>query len=185
MSRRWVTSLTTVAIVGAAALAGAPAPDVGGGLGPDPAAAALCTPVGHSKRVVKRKRVIRHGHKRTRKVVRIRRWTTCEPIPLLPPEPTPPDRLQVKARDTTMWTFLLSRPDVTAGDVTVELVNEGEDDHNLHMQQGGTGPEYYIPDLPSLQRATATFNLTPGTWHLWCNLPGHEAAGMSANLQVN
>jgi plastocyanin len=185
MSRRWVAVLAAVAIVSVVVLAGAPAPDGGTGLGLDQAAAALCKPVEHSKRVVKRKRVVRHGKKRVRKVTRIKHWTTCEPIPLFPPEPTPPDRLQVKARDTTFWTFLLSRPDVNSGDVTVELVNEGEDDHNLHMQQGGTGPEYYIPDIASLQRATATFNLTPGTWHLWCNLPGHEAAGMSANLLVN
>jgi plastocyanin len=182
MSRNWI-ALAAVAIVGAVIVAGAPTPL--GDPGPDAASAALCRAVEHSKRVVKRKRVVRHGKVRYRKVARIKRWTTCEPIPLFPPEPTPPDRLQVKARDSSFWTFLLSRPDVNSGDVTIELVNEGEDDHNLHLQQGGTGPEYYIPDLPSLQRATATFNLTQGTWHLWCNLPGHEAAGMSANLVVN
>jgi plastocyanin len=185
MSRRWVAGLVAVAIGSAVALCGGPTPRGGNGLGLESAAAALCNPVEHSKRVVKRKRVVRHGKKRLRKVTRIRRWTTCEPIPLFPPEPTPPDRLQVKARDSAGWYFLLSRPDVDAGNVTVELVNEGEDDHNLQMQQGGTGPQYSIPDLPSLQRATATFNLTPGIWHLWCNLPGHEAAGMSANLAVN
>jgi plastocyanin len=184
MSRRWIASLAVVAIGGAVVLAGAPAQH-GEVLGPDQAAAALCTPVEHSKRVVKRKRVVRHGKVRHRKVRRIKRWTTCEPIPLFPPEPTPPDRLQVKARDSSGWYFLLSRPDVNAGDVTVELVNEGEDDHNLQMQQGGTGPLYSIPDISSFQRATATFNLTPGTWKLWCNLAGHEAAGMSANLVVN
>jgi plastocyanin len=185
MSRRSILALVAAASVGAVALAGPGSPGGVHVAGPDPATAALCKPVEHSKRVVKRKRVVRHGKVRHRKVRRVKRWTTCEPIPLYPPEPTPPNRLQVKARDTTMWTFLLSRPDVNAGDVTVELVNEGEDDHNLRMQQGGAGPLYSIPDLSSLQRATATFNLTPGTWHLWCSLPGHEAAGMSANLLVN
>jgi plastocyanin len=185
MSRRGIAGLATVAIAGAIVLAGTPAQDVGPALGPASAAAAPCRPVEHSKRVVKRKRVVRHGKVRHRKVVRIKRWSVCEPIPLFPPEPTPPDRLQVKARDSAGWYFLLSRPDVDAGDVTVELVNEGEDDHNLQMQQGGTGPLYSIPDISSFQRATATFNLTSGTWKLWCNLPGHEAAGMSANLTVN
>jgi plastocyanin len=184
MSRCWIAAVAA-AIAGAVVLTGASALPGSGTSGLEPAAAALCKPTEHSKRVVKRKRVVRHGKVRHRRVSRIKRWTTCEPVPLLPPEPTLPDRLQVKARDTTMWTFLLSRPDVNAGDVTVELVNEGEDDHNLHLQQGGAGPEYYIPDVHSLERATATFNLTPGTWHLWCNLPGHEAAGMSANLLVN
>jgi plastocyanin len=181
---RLVASVGAVAVVGVVVLAAGPTQG-SSGLGPDQAAAALCTPVEHSKRVVKRKRVVRHGKVRHRKVRRIKRWTVCEPIPLYPPEPTPPDRLQVKARDTAFWTFLLSRPDVNAGDVTVELVNEGEDDHNLRMQQGGTGPLYSMPDISSFQRVTATFNLTPGTWHLWCSLDGHEAAGMSANLVVN
>lgn len=185
MSRRRTAGLLATAIVGAVALTGSSPLPPSGGLGPEPAAAAPCKPVEHSKRVVKRKRVLRHGKVRRRKVTRIKRWTTCEPIPLLPPERTSPDRLQVKARDSTGWYFLLSRPDVNAGDVTVELVNEGEDDHNLRMQQGGAGPLYSIPDVHSLERATATFNLTPGTWHLWCSLPGHEAAGMSANLNVN
>jgi hypothetical protein len=110
-----------------------------------------------------------HWHR----VVRIRSWQTCEPVP--------PGRLQVTARE---WSYLLSRPEVAAGNVIVELVNEGEDAHDLQLQLAGGGTEFAIPETESEQRSEAEFELTPGTYRLWCSLPTHDLLGMNSTLIV-
>jgi plastocyanin len=135
----------------------------------------------HTKRVVKRRHVIRHGKKVVRKVKRTKRWISCDPD--VPPGPTAPDRLLVKSYDT--YTFSLSRTDVTAGQVTVQLWNRGEDGHDLHLQQGGSGPEYSLPETLPNQVSEGQFPLTPGTWTLWCSVSNHRALGMEKSLTVN
>jgi uncharacterized cupredoxin-like copper-binding protein len=40
-------------------------------------------------------------------------------------------------------------------------------------------------ELRSRARARKTVTLRPGTYPLWCSLPGHEAAGMRSMLRVN
>lgn len=158
------------------------------GVGPQPSSVELaradCVAAEYST-VLRGSKINRHGKKRVKRQTTAGRRVACGSSSLEPPDPTPPDRLQVKARDTTQWTFLLSRPNVNSGDVKIELVNEGEDDHNLHLQQGMTPPEFVIPDVGPEGRSTMTFPLTAGTWHLWCSLPGHESSGMSANLTVD
>ncbi len=111
-----------------------------------------------------------HWHRR----LRVRRWRTCDPVP--------PGRLQVTARE---WSFLLSRPVVPSGEVIVELSNEGEDAHNLHLQLAdGSGPDYSIDDTDSEQRSQGDFELAPGTYRMWCTLPTHDTLGMHATLLV-
>jgi plastocyanin len=151
------------------------------------AQAADCAWHRHSKRVVKR--VWRHG--RPRRVVRVHRWWTCDPVeptelPSQPLPPTEPDpgahRLGVKAAE---FYFLLSRPRVEPGEVTIELNNRGEDAHDLHLQlESGEGPVFELPETASLQQSSAQFDLPVGTYRLWCSLPIHEEAGMHATLTV-
>jgi plastocyanin len=162
------------------------------------AAAAECSWQRHSKRVVKQ--VKRHG--RLRKVVRRRHWWTCEPVaaapapeaaPIPAPEipPSPPvapdpeaeaNRLGVRSLE---YYFVLSRPTVRAGDVTVELNNQGEDPHNLNIErEDGASGAQQIPETASLQRNVTHFELTPGTYRLWCSLPEHEEKGMHTTLVV-
>jgi plastocyanin len=171
---------------------------VGGGAS---AAAAECSWQRHSKRVVKQVR--RHG--RLRKVVRRKHWWTCIPVtapspapepspiptPALPPTEAPPpapepepeaNRLAVKSLE---YYFVLSRPQVKAGEVTVELNNQGEDPHNLNIErQGEEGEPLQIAETASLQRTIASFDLPPGTYRLWCSLPEHEEKGMHTTLVV-
>jgi plastocyanin len=74
--------------------------------------------------------------------------------------------------------------------VIVEFANEGEDPHNLQLApvmgpaDAAAAPQSGFPTLPSGKLATQTLTLTPGTWRLWCSLPGHDAAGMHATLTV-
>jgi len=79
----------------------------------------------------------------------------------------------------------LSRPSVPPGQTTVELLNQGEDPHNLRMRrEDGFGPTYDLPETPSQESAEGTFDYDPGAWRFYCALPGHEAAGMKATLRV-
>jgi plastocyanin len=190
-----------VVVLVVAALLGAAAVTLLGAGEPSGAVAAECGWQRHSKRVVKHVR--RHG--RLRKVVRRKSWWSCDPLPApapapvatplptpsLPasePAPTAPEpepeanRLAVKSVE---YYFVLSRAQVKAGEVTVELNNQGEDPHNLNLQREGEGGEpLQIAETDSLQRNVATFNLPTGTYRLWCSLPEHEERGMHTTLVV-
>jgi plastocyanin len=124
----------------------------------------------HTKRVVKHVR--RHG--KVRRVVRLRHWWTCDPIPT--------GRLSVSAYE---WHFVLSRPSVSGGDLIVELNNRGEDDHNLNIVPvDGTDPLVTFYAAKPGEHSSERFSLSPGTYKLYCSLPEHEARGMSATLEV-
>jgi plastocyanin len=157
------------------------------------ARAADCIWQRHGKRVVKRVR--RHG--KVRKMVRRKHWWTCVPQAATPaaatlvPTPPPPlapepeleaNRLSVKASE---YYFILSRPKVKPGSVTVELNNQGEDPHNLNLRREGDESEpLQIPETESLQRNVAGFDLPGGKYRLWCSLPEHEERGMETTLVV-
>jgi len=159
-------------------------------------AAAECSWQRHSKRVVKHVR--RHG--RVRKVVRHRVWWTCQPVataapeaaptpaapPPVEPAPTEPEpeanRIAVKSVE---YYYVLSRSSVKAGEVTVELNNQGEDPHNLNIRrEGDEGEPLQIAETASLQHKVAKFDLPTGTYRLWCSLPEHEEKGMHTTLVV-
>ncbi len=158
------------------------------------AVAADCSWQRHVKRVVKKVR--RHG--KVRRVVRRQvRWICVplanapvaaapSPAPPVPPEPEPEpeaNRLSVRAAEHY---FVLSRPSVQAGEVTIELNNQGEDPHNLNLRlEGDEAEPLQIPETDSLQRKVANFDLPMGKYRLWCSLPEHEELGMETTLQVD
>jgi plastocyanin len=158
------------------------------------AEAAECSWQRHAKRVVKQ--VHRHG--RAKRVVRTRRWWACDPLAPpaavspkpssepapLPTEPEPvSNRLGVKSAE---YLFILSRPSVAAGAVTIELNNQGEDPHNLNLQrEGSEEPVLEIAETASQQHQVAQFDLPAGTYRLWCSLPEHDEKGMHATLVVD
>ena len=73
-----------------------------------------------------------------------------------------------------------------AGEVIVELNNQGEDPHNLVLEhEGSADPSLEIPATPSVSQASARFTLSPGTYRLYCSLYKHEAKGMQATLVVS
>lgn len=155
-----------------------------------------CTWQRHAKPVFKHLR--RHGQQR--RVKRIKRWWTCDaqptvftppaalpaqPGPATPPAEEPPAvaHLGVKAIE---YSYTLSRPEVDAGEVIVELNNQGEDPHNLVLEhEGSADPSLEIPATPSVSQASASFTLSPGTYRLYCSLYKHEAKGMEATLVVS
>ncbi|HET6997215.1 MAG TPA: hypothetical protein VFI03_01370 [Solirubrobacterales bacterium] len=181
-------------LVLASSLALSPGP--GSIAGSTSAAAAECSWQRHSKRIVKR--IKRDG--KVRRVVRIKRWWSCNPLASAPgvaPSPTPPvlpapppetepdpgpARLSVKAME---FSFTLSRPSLPPGEAIVELNNQGEDPHNLQLQlEGSEEPPLEVPEAGPLEHRTARFDLAVGSYRLWCSLPEHEEKGMKATLLV-
>jgi uncharacterized cupredoxin-like copper-binding protein len=74
---------------------------------------------------------------------------------------------------------------VKEGVVGVELQNFGEDAHNLRIERvDGSGAPLEVGLAESGERQKASGTLTPGDYKVYCALPGHDAQGMHAQLEV-
>jgi hypothetical protein len=92
-----------------------------------------------------------------------------------------PARLQVVARE---FRFVLSRPSLKAGPAIVELVNFGQDPHDLRMRRIGGTRVYALRIVRPGERAQLRLRLRPGRYLLWCSVANHRALGMRARLVV-
>jgi plastocyanin len=186
--------MISLGLVGAVAMAIGPAAQAG-------MTAEGCTWQRHAKRMVKH--VKRHG--RERRVRRVKHWWTCDHRPAVPAAPAAPASLPAPPPTGTLpqeepqpegtvshlgvkaveWSYTLSRPEVSAGKVIVELNNQGEDNHNLKLQREGIGdPPLVVPEATPGAHTTASFNLPVGTYRLYCSLFEHDEKGMHATLVV-
>ncbi len=93
----------------------------------------------------------------------------------------PPGRLQVVARE---FTFALSRAKLKPGPAIVELVNFGEDAHDLRLRRVGGARTYRIATVQPGQHARLRLKLLKGHYRLWCSIANHRALGMRATLLV-
>jgi uncharacterized cupredoxin-like copper-binding protein len=98
-----------------------------------------------------------------------------------PAEAAVPARLQVVARE---FRFALSRPSLKAGPAIVELVNFGQDAHDLRMRRIGGTRVYAISPVQPGRHARLRVRLLPGRYLLWCSIANHRALGMRAKLVV-
>jgi hypothetical protein len=92
-----------------------------------------------------------------------------------------PARVQVGAEE---FGYTLSRPSLVAGLVIVELVNYGEDEHDLRLRRAGGTRTYLVGKVRPGGRAELEARLLPGRFALWCSLADHRRRGMSATLLV-
>jgi len=69
-----------------------------------------------------------------------------------------------------------------AGDIKVAYVADGSLTHTLVIQ-GKDGFKLQVSGRGDTK--TGTVNLTPGSYTLFCDVPGHESAGMKATLAVS
>jgi hypothetical protein len=106
--------------------------------------------------------------------------------PPLPPAPEDDPRyLQVVAWDSDpeRWLLLPSRSTLLSGTVEVEFNNRyAEDPHDLRIALGGTTHRFDV--VENGEAATKRVELAPGTWRLWCSLPGHAGLGMDTAVTV-
>lgn len=95
---------------------------------------------------------------------------------------SPPARLQVTASE---FEFVLSRTKLKQGRAIVQLVNLGEDPHDLAIRRNARGARTYrMRELLPEEDASISFRLYPGRYTLWCDVGDHEERGMRATLLV-
>ena len=93
----------------------------------------------------------------------------------------PPTRVQVTS---TEFRLSMSRVVVPGGRVRIELVNFGEDPHDLKLRRIGGKYTYTIPETHPGERSTKTLRLVAGRYQVWCAVDGHRDWGMRATLRV-
>lgn len=198
---------------GLAALALLLALSSSGHVGPARATSTKCIWIKHTKRVVRH--VKRHG--KSHRVVQIKRYKTCRKVALpeeaptptaptatspgatspseaTPPAPTPEpeaNAVSITANDhTNPYGYAPSRKTVKPGELTVQLINVGEDEHNMDMEKVGPGSTPEGPIVVAVSAASkgastpTTVDVEPGTYRMWCTLPGHATKGMETTITV-
>jgi plastocyanin len=110
----------------------------------------------------------------------------AEPTPTeqQPTTTTPKPKPQAQAIPVTETEFkiTLASRQLKAGDVTFDAKNAGQIEHDLVIT--GQGLTKGTPRFPGGQSKTLKVTLKPGSYKLFCSVPGHEAAGMLANITV-
>jgi plastocyanin len=92
-----------------------------------------------------------------------------------------PARVQVAADE---FTYSLSRQSIKAGPAIVQLVNYGEDEHDLRLRRTGGTRVYRIGKVRPGSVGELETRFLPGRFTLWCSLADHRKRGMSATLVV-
>ena len=70
-----------------------------------------------------------------------------------------------------------------AGDVVIELVNDGSQPHTLLFDDGPDFDKLSVAGEGDEDRGTAP--LEPGSYTIYCDVVGHRSAGMEAQIVVN
>jgi hypothetical protein len=100
----------------------------------------------------------------------------------MPASALAPVRLQVTAME---FEFRLSRPQLRSGRWSIiELLNLGQDEHDLRMRRIGGTRTYAIRTALPGQRRYLAAKFRPGRYNLWCSIADHKARGMRAQLRV-
>ncbi len=104
-------------------------------------------------------------------------------VPSLRAGPSLPAPARVQAVEQE-FTLTPSRPSVRHGEVIVDIVNFGQDPHDLVLQRVGGGKPHRVPVLQPGSHAELDVWLARGSYRLFCSLPGHAKLGMYAPLVV-
>lgn len=68
--------------------------------------------------------------------------------------------------------------------VALDVKNEGPTIHNLALRDAAGTVLIETRDLRAGELETITIQLAPGTYGLFCSLPGHESLGIVGSLEV-
>ena len=92
--------------------------------------------------------------------------------------PTP----QASTVDVTETEFkiALASTELKAGKITFDVTNGGAIPHDLAIE----GVDQKTKEIPSKGSAKLTVTLKPGTYELYCSIPGHKQAGMDLKVTV-
>lgn len=83
----------------------------------------------------------------------------------------------------TEFKIKLSKSSAAAGTFTFDVANDGKIPHDLVVE--GNGVDEKTKLLNGGDSATLTVDLKPGTYDVFCSVPGHKQAGMDTKLTVS
>jgi hypothetical protein len=106
---------------------------------------------------------------------------TAALVPVATAASPPPARLQVSADE---FSLALSRGSIRKGAAIIELVNYGEDEHDLALRRTGGKRTYRIGVVEPGQAGSLEARLRAGRFTLWCTITDHRSRGMRATLRV-
>ncbi len=95
--------------------------------------------------------------------------------------------LLIDAQEWSLWT---SRTKVPAGTIFVQLWNRGQDAHDTWIRRLNREGQMVGPVLGRVPMTLpghigdATWHLRPGSYELFCSMPGHIQMGMHARLRA-
>jgi plastocyanin len=101
-----------------------------------------------------------------------------------PPGGAPPPSLPHVQVTAVEYGFSLSRTTVPAGEVILQFVNHGQDEHNLNVAQGEGPPLSGSGNVESQRMRQQRVQLRAGSYTLYCSLADHRQKGMQATLLV-
>jgi plastocyanin len=96
---------------------------------------------------------------------------------------TPDESFAVAADPNGQLAFTKTEISVPAGSVTVDFENASSTPHDVTVEDAN-GNELMQTDTISGSSATATADLTPGTYTYFCSVDSHREAGMEGTLTV-
>ncbi len=82
----------------------------------------------------------------------------------------------------TEFKITLPKTTLAAGSYSFEVKNDGKIEHDLVVQ--GNGVDEKTPTIAPGKSATLNVDLKPGTYDVYCSIPGHKQAGMDVKLTV-
>jgi uncharacterized cupredoxin-like copper-binding protein len=99
-------------------------------------------------------------------------------------KPKPKPKPQAQTVDVTETDFKIAVPSTTlkAGSVTFDVKNDSQTEHDLVVT--GNGITQGTPRFGGGQSKALKVTLKPGTYKLFCSVPGHEQLGMKLNVTV-
>ena len=82
----------------------------------------------------------------------------------------------------TEFKITLPKTTLAAGSYSFEVANDGKIEHDLVIQ--GNGVDEKTPTIEPGKSATLKVDLKPGSYDVYCSIPGHKQAGMDVKLTV-
>jgi uncharacterized cupredoxin-like copper-binding protein len=83
----------------------------------------------------------------------------------------------------TEFKIALPKSTLAAGFYSFEVKNDGKIEHDLVVE--GNGVDEKTPTIDAGKSATLKVDLKPGTYDVYCSIPGHKQAGMDVKLTVS
>jgi uncharacterized cupredoxin-like copper-binding protein len=83
----------------------------------------------------------------------------------------------------TEFKIALPKTTLAAGAYTFQVKNDGKIEHDFVVK--GNGVDEKTPTIAAGDSATLKVDLKPGTYDVYCSIPGHKQAGMDVKLTVS